>query len=82
MEAMDGWLRLVGSITKEGVRTGKLRQDADPRDTASVLVATLEGAVMLSRRYDDPAHMRRVMDHLKRHLESLARPRTVEERGA
>ena len=81
-EAMDGWLRLVGSIIKEGVRTGELRPDAAPRETASVVVATLEGAVMLSRLHNDPAHMRRAVDHLKRHLESLARPRTVEERGA
>ncbi len=81
-EAMDGWLRLVGSVIKEGVRTGELRPDAAPRETASVVVATLEGAVMLSRLHNDPAHMRRAVDHLKRHLESLARPRTVEERGA
>jgi len=81
-EAMDGWLRLVGSIMKEGIRTGELRPDAAPRETASVVVATLEGAVMLSRLHNDPAHMRRAVDHLKRHLESLARPRTVEERGA
>jgi len=81
-EAMDGWLRLVGSLIKEGIRTGELRPDAAPRETASVVVATLEGAVMLSRLHNDPAHMRRAVDHLKRHLESLARPRTVEERGA
>ncbi len=81
-EAMDGWLWLVGSIIKEGVRTGELRPDAAPRETASVVVATLEGAVMLSRLHDDPAHMGRAVDHLKRHLESLARPWTFEERGA
>jgi hypothetical protein len=37
-----------------------------------VVVATLEGAVMLSRLYDDPAHMRRAMGHLKDHLKSVA----------
>lgn len=70
-DAMSGWLRLVGSIVKEGVRDGEFRPDTDPRETASVVVATLEGAVMLSRLYDDPSHMRRVLDHLKGHLESL-----------
>ena len=53
-DAMSGWLRLVGSIVKEGVRDGEFRPDTDPRETASVVVATLEGAVMLSRLYDDP----------------------------
>jgi hypothetical protein len=39
---------------------------------ASVVVATLEGAVMLSRLYDDPTYMKRSVDHLKEHLRSLA----------
>jgi TetR/AcrR family transcriptional regulator, transcriptional repressor for nem operon len=81
-DAMSSWLRLVGSIVKKGVRDGEFRSDTDPRETASVVVATLEGAVMLSRLYDDPAHMRRAMDHLKRHLESLALSRMSGEGGA
>ncbi len=71
-EAMSGWLRLIGSIIKEGVRNGELRPGTNPRETASVVVATLEGAVMLSRLYDDPAYMKRSVDHLKEHLRSLA----------
>ncbi len=71
-EAMSGWLRLLGSIVKEGVRNGELRPGGNPRETASVVVATLEGAVMLSRLYDDPTYMKRSVDHLKEHLRSLA----------
>ena len=71
-EAMTGWLRLIGSITKEGVRSGEFEPGTDPRETASVVVATLEGAVMLSKLYDDPVHMRRAVEHLKEHLKSLA----------
>jgi AcrR family transcriptional regulator len=70
-KAMSGWLRLIGRTVKEGVRTGELAQDTDPRKTASLVVATLEGAVMLSRLCDDPAHMSRVVEHLKEHLKSL-----------
>ena len=71
-EAMNGWLRLIGSIIKEGVRNGELRPGTDARETASVVVATLEGAVVLSRLYDDPAYMNRSVGHLKEHLRSLA----------
>jgi hypothetical protein len=71
-EVMTGWLRLIGSITKEGVRSGEFEPGTGPRETASVVVATLEGAVMLSKLYDDPVHMRRAIDHLKEHLKSLA----------
>ncbi len=71
-KAMSDWLRLVGRTVKDGVESGELSRDADPRETASVVVATLEGALMLSRLHGDPDHMRRAVDHLKRHLGSLA----------
>ena len=71
-EAMTGWLRIIGSIVKEGIWDGELRADADPRETASVVIATLEGAIMMSRLCDDPAHMMRAVDHLKEYLKSLA----------
>ena len=71
-EAMSGWLRLIGSIVREGVRNGELRPGKNPREMASVVVATLEGAVMLSRLFDDPTYMKRSVDHLKEHLRSLA----------
>lgn len=70
-EAMSGWLRLVGRIVKDGKARGELSPEADPRAMASVVVATLEGALMLSRLHDDPAHMRRAVEHLKQHLKSL-----------
>lgn len=70
-KAMSGWLRLVGRIVKDGKESGELSPDTDPRSTASVVVATLEGALMLSRLHDDPAHMHRAVEHLKRHLETL-----------
>ena len=73
-EAMDGWLRLIGSIAKEGIRSGELSPEANPRQTASVVVATLEGALMMSKLCDDPEHMRRAIAHLKRHLGSFPRP--------
>ena len=71
-ETMTGWLRLVGSIVKEGIRDGEICSDTDPRETASVVVATLEGAVMMSKLCDDPVHMVRAVNHLKGHLKSLA----------
>jgi len=78
-ETMEGWLRLIGRLVKEGVADGELRKTADPRETASVIVAALEGALMLARLHDDPAHMQRAVAHLKGHLGSLA---VSEEGGA
>lgn len=70
---MEGWLRLIGSLVKDGVARGEFPPDTDPRYTASVVVALLEGALMLSKLHDDPAHMRRAVDHAKRYLGGLSR---------
>jgi hypothetical protein len=40
---------------------------------ASLVVGTLEGALMLCKLFDDPAHMERAVVHLKRHIGSLER---------
>jgi TetR/AcrR family transcriptional regulator, transcriptional repressor for nem operon len=80
--AMGEWLRLVGRTVKDGVASGELRPDADPREVASVVVATLEGAVMLSRLHDDPAHVRRAVAHLREYLAALAKEREREGEGA
>src|SRR5215218_9602666 len=72
-EAATDWLRLVGSVVKQGVASGELRTDADPREVASVVVATLEGALMLGKLLDDPEHLRRAEKLVARYLRSLTR---------
>ena len=68
---MTLWHRLVGRIVKDGKAEGTLRADVDPYALASTVTAALEGALMLARLYDDPAHMDRVVDHLVAHVETL-----------
>jgi AcrR family transcriptional regulator len=63
-ESMTLWHRLVGRIVKDGKAEGTLRSDIDPYALASTITASLEGALMLSRLYDDPTHMDRVVAHL------------------
>jgi TetR/AcrR family transcriptional repressor of nem operon len=67
------WLRLVGGLVKEGVASGELKADADPREAATVVVATLEGALMLGKLLDDPEHLRRAERQVARYLRSLTR---------
>jgi TetR/AcrR family transcriptional regulator, transcriptional repressor for nem operon len=70
--AMTSWHKLIGKTVKVGVRRGELRPDADPYAVASIMTATLEGALMLSKLYDDPSHLRRAVAHLAEYLQSLA----------
>ena len=76
--SMTLWHRLIGRIVKDGKAAGTVRADVDPYDLASLLTASLEGGVMLSRLYDDGAYMDRVISHLIAHVETLRPQRDSE----
>jgi AcrR family transcriptional regulator len=69
--SMTLWHRLVGRIVKDGKSAGLLKDDIDPYALASTLTGALEGALMLSRLYDDPSHMDHVVAHLIAHVATL-----------
>lgn len=71
-EAMTGWQRLIGATVKNGVTSGELKDGTDPYAVATVVTATLEGAVFLSKLYGDPAHMHRAVDHVGAYVRGLA----------
>jgi AcrR family transcriptional regulator len=69
--SMTLWHRLVGRIVKDGKAAGTFSDDLDPYTLASTITASLEGALMLSRLYDDASQMDRVVAHLVTHVEGL-----------
>jgi AcrR family transcriptional regulator len=72
-DAMTAWHKLIGRTVKDGIRSGELRDETDPFVVASLVTATLEGALMLTRLYDDPAHIERAVAHLAGYIRSLQR---------
>lgn len=62
---MDRWHGLIAAIVEGGIRRGEIDPAADPAAVASVLTSCLEGAVLLSKLYDDPAHMEVAVRHLR-----------------
>lgn len=70
--AMVNWQKLIGSTVKAGCAAGELRPDLNPREVASIITATLEGAVMMSKLFREPQHMRWAVDHLLDYLDRLA----------
>lgn len=71
-QVMTDWQKLIGKTVKNGVKSGELRPDAEPRTVATIMTATLEGAVMLSKLYGDPVHLHRAADHVSGYVRSLA----------
>lgn len=63
---METWRRVVELILVEGIRARELPRDVDAPALASLFVASLEGAVMLTRLHGDPVHMRRAVEFWER----------------
>jgi AcrR family transcriptional regulator len=71
-EAMTRWQRLIGSTVKRGVASGELREGTDPRAVATIVTATMEGAVFLSKLYGDTAPMETAAAHITAYVRGLA----------
>ena len=70
-ESMTLWHRLIGRIVKDGIAARELAPGTDPYALAALLTSSLEGALMLSRLYDDPVYTDRVVAHLSAHVDTL-----------
>jgi TetR/AcrR family transcriptional repressor of nem operon len=81
-DAMDSWHRLIGSIVKDAKGRGEIDADVDPYQLATLVTSTLEGSLMLSKLFHDPAHERRAVASLVTHIEGLRRkPRRTNRRS-
>jgi len=69
--AMHSLQSMVARVIERGVAVGELRPTCDPAALASVVIATLEGALMLSKLYSDPVHMQRAASHLHHYIQTL-----------
>jgi AcrR family transcriptional regulator len=71
--AMDGLRALVTRVAARGQERGEVRADVDGEALASILISTLEGAVMMSKLYGDGVHVDRAAAHLREYLHQSVR---------
>jgi TetR/AcrR family transcriptional regulator, transcriptional repressor for nem operon len=69
--AMDDWRATIHRIVNRGIERQEVRPTTDADEVASILIATLEGAMMLSSLYKDPVHMKRAVAHMERYVETI-----------
>ena len=67
-KALRSWRLKLQSIVKQGVAAGDIRADADPKSVAILIIAGLEGALMMSRLDRNDDAQRRVQAHLNHYL--------------
>ncbi|MDX2230728.1 MAG: TetR/AcrR family transcriptional regulator [Leptolyngbyaceae cyanobacterium bins.349] len=70
-QAMNAWRHLIHRIVVKGMGRGELHPATQADTVATILIATIEGGLMLSKLYGDETHLRRALTHLKTYVESL-----------
>jgi len=68
-QAFSDWRGWIADIVRRGQQCGEFRGDKDAEGVATLLISALEGAMMLSQLYKDPAPLQEAAAHLTRYVQ-------------
>ena len=69
-KAMDSWQNMICRIIELGIKKGEVNPNVDADEVATIVIATIEGAVMMSKLYGDSIHLNRALNYLSQYLEN------------
>jgi len=69
-KALRAWLSRLQNIVEQAQERGETRPGVDPKAVATLIVASLEGALMMSRLQRKDEALRRIQSHLNRYLDN------------
>lgn len=72
-KAMRNWQRMLVTTLNDGIAAGTIRTGVKVETVARLIVATLEGGMLVSRIERNDRAMRDAMDHLAEYLENEVR---------
>jgi TetR/AcrR family transcriptional regulator, transcriptional repressor for nem operon len=70
--AMRALITFTRKLIQAGMDSGELRADIDAQTEANVMLAMLEGGVMLSLLYEDGSYARQAAQHVAAHVRAMA----------
>jgi TetR/AcrR family transcriptional regulator, transcriptional repressor for nem operon len=72
-KALQNWTARLTKITAEGIAKNQISPNVDARDLAQLIIASLEGALLIARLQKNNAPLRNVRRHLDDYLEHSVR---------
>jgi TetR/AcrR family transcriptional repressor of nem operon len=72
-KALHGWRTYLVSIVRGGIKAGEIRPRIDAKKLATLIISSLEGAVMVYRLERNEEALRAVQAHLDHYLETEVR---------
>jgi TetR/AcrR family transcriptional regulator, transcriptional repressor for nem operon len=73
-EAIREWKAKIAGIVKMGLERGQIRADTEPRAVANVIIAALEGALMISRLEGNRIAVHDAQSALEKMLDEIQSP--------
>lgn len=70
-KAMDDVRWVIQYLVSSGIERGELRPYTNGDTVATVVISVIEGALMMSKLYDDTVHLHRALDHIAAYSETL-----------
>lgn len=67
-QAMTSWRELIGQIINKGIEKGEIRPTINADEVATILIATIEGGIMMSKLYGDAIYLERAINHLTEYI--------------
>lgn len=71
VKALEIWRRYFASIITRGIRHGEIQPNANPNEVATLFIALLEGATMMTKAYNDSSSLGIVLDKIDEIIEQL-----------
>lgn len=72
LEALREWLSYLEGLVQQGIKQGEVDSKASPAVIASIIIATLEGSLMMSRLSGDRTAVTHAHEHLNKMLDGVA----------
>jgi len=75
-KALDAWAERIEKIVEEGRKKREVQRGIEPRRISSLIIGTLEGALMASRLTQDNKHLTWACNHLESFLDEEIRAKS------
>ena len=70
-DAVDNWRSLIYRIIQKGIAKGEIQPAVEPDLVATIIISTVEGAIMMSKLYEYSIYLERAINYLKNYIENL-----------
>jgi len=75
-KALEGWRSHIVSVIRDGIKLQEIRPSVNPKKLATLIISSLEGAIMVYRLERDEQALHGIQAHLDDYLEAEVRVRS------